>query len=223
MRYLLSTLCISVACISPAGAIGDLASFERIHSECVSAGEVSFGPQGRWAECRVSKGRWFSTIGHIDFYQTQYCLGNGGEGCAQRALLLFANRAYTPVAKMTLGRLDPGDTEYADPVVRLTPYGRILAIEAQRPGRPAEHSYYLWQDERWQAIDTASWRRDLARRLPPGVDLRGEPLPDFDDMHVAAAVLRQRDSAAGRAEVELGLVNARLHLKSVQLVLPGAK
>ncbi|MBI2276145.1 MAG: hypothetical protein HYU74_02195 [Dechloromonas sp.] len=223
MRYLLSALCIGATCASPAGAIGDLASFERIHTECVSAGEVSFGPQGSWSDCRIGKGRWFSTIGHIDFYQAQYCLGSGGEGCAQRALLLFANRAYTPVAKMILGRVDPGDTEYADPLVRQTPYGRVLAIEAQRPGRPAERSYYLWRDDHWQAIDTVGWRRDLLRRLPPGVALRDEPLPDFDDMRVEAGLLRRRDRAAGSAEIELGLVNARLSLKALHVVMPSAR
>lgn len=223
MRHLLAGLFVSAAFASPAAALGDLASFDRIHSECVSVGEVSFGAHGRWADCRVDKGRWFSTIGHLDFYQTQYCLGPGGKSCEQRALLLFANRAYTPVAKMVLGRLDPGDTSYADPLVRQTPHGEILTLQSQRPGAPPEQRHYLWHKDRWQALETAAVRRELARRLPPGVSVRGEVLADFDSMRAQVELWRRDNGATGSADIELGLVKARLAVKSVHLALPPRK
>lgn len=223
MRQLLAGLLVSASFVPPAAALGDMASFERIHSECVSVGEVSFGPRGRWADCRVDKGRWFSTIGHIDFYQTQYCLGKGGEDCEQRALLLFANRAYTPVARMVLGRLDPGDTRYDDPLVRQTPHGEILTLQSQRPGAPPEQRHYLWHQDRWQVIETAAVRRELTRRLPPGVTVRGALVPDFDNMRAEVELWRRTNGATGSAEIELGLVNTRLAVKSVQLALPSRK
>lgn len=223
MRHTLATLLVSAAFVSPAAAIGDMASFDRIQSECVTVGNISVGPQGRWTDCRLGKGRWFSTIGHIDFYQAQYCLGGSGENCEQRALLLFANRAYTPLATLTLGRLDSGDTIYADPQVLDTTHGKILVLEARGPERLPEFRYYHWQADSWQAIDTLSWRRELIRHLPPGVVVDGEIRPDFDQMKLQATLVRQRDWASGMADIELALVKARLAVKSVRLAFPAGR
>lgn len=219
MRKLLALLLSSAALTAPAFALGDLVSFARVQSECVEAGGVSFGAEGRWADCRVSKGRWFSTIGITDFYQAQYCLGRG-ERCEARALLLFANRAYTPAAKMLLERIDPGDTEYEDPLVLDTAAGKILTLAAHRPGGPPTRSYYLWQNEQWAAIDTDSWRRELARRLPAGTSVRDELAPDLETMRAQARLFRRRDAdccPSGSAEIELGLAMTRLTVKSVKL------
>lgn len=222
MRHLLAGLLIGASFASPSAAIGDLASFERIHTECVEVGGISFGARGRWADCRVSKGRWFSTIGHLDFYQAQYCLGNGGESCEQRAMLLFANRAYTPVAKMLLGRLDPGDVVYADPLVQATAHGQILTLAVQRAGSTLEQRYYRWHEDNWQAIDTAAWERQLAGRLPAGVFVRGGMRPDFENMRLQADLVRRHDGASGSADIELGMVKTQLGVKSVKLILPGS-
>lgn len=219
MCRLLTALLISAAFAPPAAALGDLASFERIHGECVNVGGITFGPQGRWADCRVDTGRWFSTIGITDLYQAQYCLGSG-DGCSERALLLFANRAYTPGAKMLFRRIDPGDTAYADPQVWRTDYGWIMTLEAQRPGQMAQRSYYRWQDENWQPIEAAGWQRDLARRLPPGIAVTGETYPDLDHMSAHVDLRRGADGATGSAEVELGVAKGRLVVKALRVRLP---
>lgn len=219
MRRLLTALLLSAVFAPPAAALGDLAAFERVQNECVNVGGMSFGPQGRWAACRVDKGRWFSTIGITDMYQAQYCLGSG-DGCTERALLLFSNRAYTPGAKMLFRRIDPGDTAYADPQVWQTDYGWIMALEARRPGQPVQRSYYLWQDENWQPIEAAGWQRELSRRLPPGITLAGELRPDLDHMNAQAELQRRADGATGSAEVELGIARGRLIVKALRLQLP---
>jgi hypothetical protein len=221
MRRLLTSLLLSAACIPPAAALGDLAAFERIQEDCVNVGGLSFGPLGRWADCRVDKGRWFSTIGITDMYQAQYCLGSG-DGCSERALLLFSNRAYTPGAKMLFRRVDPGDTVYADPQVWSTDFGWILALAAQRPGQPEQRSYYRWHEENWQPIEAVSWQRELARRLPAGVAIVGEVQPDLDHMNAQVDLLRRADGATGSAEVDLGVANGRLVVKALRLHLaPG--
>lgn len=208
---------------APAGAIGDLVAFGRIHSECVAAGGVSFGPQGRWPECAVDKARWFSTIDHTDFYQAQYCLGRGGHSCESRALLLFANRAYTPGARMLLGRIDAGSMAYADPQVLKTEQGWILLLKAQPAEGTAEYGYYLWHAERWAAIDAASWRQELKKRLPPGVSVSGSPQPDFDNMQAVAELTGADGRLAGQAEIGLALLKRRLTVTSVRLLGPAGR
>ena len=220
MRRLLTTLLFAAAVAPPAAALGDLAAFAHIQDSCVNVGGLSFGPQGRWPACRVDKGRWFSTIGITDMYQAQYCLGSGG-ACTERALLLFANRAYTPGAKLLFRRLDPGDTVYADPQVWRTDDGWILALEAQRPGQPAQRSYYRWEDESWQAVDAAAWRRDLARRLAAGLALLEEPHPDLDHMSVQASAQRRTDGATGQVDVDLCIAGSRFVIKALRVNMPG--
>jgi hypothetical protein len=219
MHRLLSALLLTVGIVPLAGALGDLASFARIQNECVNVGAVTFGPQGRWADCRIDKGRWFSTIGITDMYQAQYCLGSDG-ACTERALTLFTNRAYTPGAKMLIQRIDPGDTTYADPQVWSIDDGWILALQAQRPGQPAQHSYYRWQEKNWQPIDAATWQRELARRLPASVTIVGDAKPDLDHMNAQVKLLRRADGATGRAEVDLAFARDSLVVKALRLQLP---
>jgi hypothetical protein len=220
MCRLLTALLLTAAFAPPVAALGDLAAFERIQSECVNVGDITFGPQGRWADCRVTTGRWFSTIGITDIYQAQYCLGSDGNVCTERALLLFSNRAYTPGAKMLFRRIDPGDTVYADPQVWRTDYGWIMKLEARRPEQSALRSYYLWQDENWQPIEAVGWQRELSRRLPAGVVIAGELRPDLDQMNAHVDLLRRTDGSTGSAEAELGIARGRLTVKKLRVQLP---
>lgn len=144
-------------------------AFDRIQSVCAKTGRLTAAALAGSA-CRVTKGRWFSTIGLQDFYQAQYCLHDPAEPatCRQRALLLFVNRAYTPEARLTLERLDAAGTEYEDPQVFATPSGYLLALSATAaPGGAPQTRYYRWQNEAWTPIDPASGEaalRSLAER-----------------------------------------------------------
>ncbi len=91
--------------------------FEGVQYECRQVGGISFGANGRWADCHVTRGRWVATIDFLDIYQAQYCLGNTPESCEQTAQVIFANRAYTPDATVLLTRLDEAGTSYIDPLI----------------------------------------------------------------------------------------------------------
>lgn len=209
---------------TPLRAAGDLTALLGIQEECVVVGDVSFGPGGRWADCQVSRGRWVSTIDLIDMYQAQYCLGDGGATCQQRALLLFGNRAYTPTARLMLQRLDPGGTEYDDPQVVVNEFGRLLTVTAHLPGGGVSSDYYLWQSGRWLSIDAKHWLKDLPRRLPAGFRLGQVSLPDMDTMSATLTLFRDTEAgccqAGELARVELGLRQQRFALKKVSLVSP---
>lgn len=147
--------------VPTAGAAERDVAFDLIQSQCVGAGTLSRAALGDSAACAVTRGRWFSTIEHDDFYQAQYCLRATAEAakCQKRALLLFANRAYTPTARLTLERIDPAGTTYDDPQVHLTPDGYVMRLTVRPPRGAPQTTDYRWQDDRWQAVKV--------RRLTP--------------------------------------------------------
>lgn len=160
--FVLAWIAVGVAPPSRAGvteapaAPGPLA-FATIQSACVTSGKLTSAALAQSA-CRVTKGRWFSTIDHDDLYQAQYCLHDPADGatCRQRALLVFANRAYTPEARLTLERLDAAGTEYEDPQVFVTPSGYLLALGASIAPAAPQTSYYQWQNGAWVPLDVAA-------------------------------------------------------------------
>ena len=88
MRIAITSLLLAMAAATPAYALDDLTAFPLLQEECAQMGDITFGDHGRWATCRVVKGRWFATIDFTDFYQAQYCLGKDGEQCEQMAQLV---------------------------------------------------------------------------------------------------------------------------------------
>jgi hypothetical protein len=219
MRLAIALLLAGSVVGSAAHARGERAEFEKVQEQCVDVGDIRVGEGGRWSECRVTKARWFATNDFLDLYQVQYCLGKDIVGCDERALLVFANRAYTPEARLLLQRIDTGATEYDDPLVVLTQYGRLMMLSARSPGAPAEKSYYLWRKDRWLPVDARSWMRDLSRRLPKGATLKAtDAWPDINSMSVQAAVYRPGEGSSGEvAQVELALSKDRFTVKRVKL------
>ena len=132
-----------------------------VQTQCIQTAQIHFGAGKRWSHCEVTRGRWFVTLGLHDMYQAQYCLGKRGQPCQRRALLLFANRAYTSKVTVLLQRLDAGDTDYDDPQVISTEYGDIMLLASRRPGQPEQRRYSRWHDSRWHALAGADWQRKL--------------------------------------------------------------
>lgn len=224
MRGSLFVLFMLVFMSTPLRAAGDLTALLGIQEECVAVGDVSFGPAGRWADCQVSRGRWVSTIDLVDMYQAQYCLGDGGGTCQQRALLLFGNRAYTPTARLMVQRLDPGETEYDDPQVVVNEFGRLLTVTAHLPGGGVSSDYYVWQSGRWLPLDARHWLKDLPGQLPAGFRLGQVSLPDVDTMSATVTLFRDTEAdccqAGELARVELGVRQQRFALKKLRLLSP---
>ena len=221
MRNAFAGLFFSALVSTPVHAIGDLTALSIVQEDCAQVGDIAFGANQRWADCQVTRARWVATIDLVDMYQAQYCLGSGAGACDQRALLVFGNRAYTPTARLLVQRVDPGASEYEDPLVVKNDYGRILTVSARLPGGVKSSNYFLWQDGQWAPIDTQAWLQDLAKRLPPGVKARQGALPDVDTMSAKASLFRKGDAdccpSAGEANVELGLENRRFALKKLNV------
>lgn len=216
-------LSAGLAGVVPAGAAEPALRFADLQAGCVSTGSLRVGPGSRWPECQVTKGRWFSTLGHVDLYQAQYCLG-GGAGCTRRALVLYANRAYATDARILLQRTDPGDAEYDDPLVVSGPAGTYMMLKVQSAGGAEERYYYRWQDQRWLVVDARRWLRQLARHLPPGTAPAGRIWPDLDTMSVRVPLARRGDApccpGGGVAEVRLGLTPRAFTVDAVHIASP---
>lgn len=212
----------TIAVTKPAPLADDEALMDDIQKQCVQLGGVSFGAGKRWSDCEVTRGRWVGTIDLTDMYQAQYCLRNGTQECAQHALVLFGNRAYTPNAKLLVQRVDTGSTSYDDPRIVINDYGRILIISTHTPEGVSSHNYYLWKTGQWVSIDNKKWLQDLSARLPAGVIARDGALPDIDTMATQVKLFRDDDAEccpkAGVANVELGIDKEKFSLQSAEIV-----
>lgn len=220
IRIAFTFLLLITALVSlPVHARGDVTKFEGVQERCVQVGDIKFGVKDRWSKCSVTKGRWFATMDILDLYQVQYCLGKTEGVCDQKAFLVFANRAYTPNAKMILQRMDPGTAEYDDPLVVQTKYGDILTLSARFPDGNVTNSYYRWQSGRWIPIDARGWLRDLSKQLPKGVLAKGDAWPDADTMSVRVPLRQSGESgpSSAVADVELAVAKERFVLRRVQL------
>jgi hypothetical protein len=221
MRIALAFLLITAAVVSlPVHARDDAIKFEGVQVDCVQVGKIKFGANAKWSDCSVTKGRWFATLDFIDMYQAQYCLGKGAGECDQRAFLVFANRAYTPNAKVILQRMDPGAAKYDDPLLIQTKYGSIMTLSARFPDASVTKSYYRWQSGRWIPVEARGWLRDLAKQLPKGETIKAEEVwPDVDSMGAQAKLYSTGGSGASDkvADVELGVAKDRFTVKKVTL------
>lgn len=219
MRIAFAFLLLAAVVSAPVHARGDVTKFEGVQEHCVQVGKIKFGANAKWPECSVTKGRWFATLDFIDMYQAQYCLGKGDGECAERAQLVFGNRAYTPNAKVILQRTDPGAAKYDDPLLIQTQYGDILTLSARFPDGSESKSYYRYQSGRWIPVDAQAWRRDLAKRLPKGQSITSGVWPDADLMSAHAVLVSSDGSVTSDkvAVVELGIVNDRFNVKKVTL------
>lgn len=211
-----------VACL-PVHARDGAIKFEGVQEKCVQGAGIKFGAGTPWPDCTVIKGRWFATLDFQDMYQAQYCLGQGDGVCAQRAQLVFSNRAYTPLAKVMLKRLDPGQAEYEDPQLVQTKYGNVLTLSANLPDGSASRRYYRWQSGQWVALEARGWLRELARQLPKGETVAPGAWPDADSM-AARAQLHNAAAASDKfVDVKLRLVNDRFTVDKVLLVQASAQ
>ena len=223
MRSAFAALFIAMLASTPVRATGDLAAMSVVQEDCAHVGDIAFGDQQRWAACRVTRGRWVATIDLVDLYQAQYCLGGAEGACEQRALMVFGNRAYTPVARLLVQRMDSGDSQYDDPQVVKNSLGRFMTLSAHLPDGASSSSHFLWQAGQWLPVDSDAWLGELAGKLPAGVTARQVGALDFntDPVSAQAKLYRPGDAdccpSAGVARVELGLASQRFSLKTVSI------
>lgn len=230
MNFIVQVLIILVISL-PVNAGNNLTEFPLSNEKCATVGDITVGQNGRWTHCHVTKTSWFATIGFLDLYQTQYCLGNKAKTCDQKAQLLFSNRAYTPNARLILQRIDTGDIEYDLPILVDTGQGLIM-VQATHTSKATTSSgqvrsttdtvnYFLWQSDFWQPIDAQAWRSELPNHLPAGTSVKAKLWPDIKTMSAQARLYREGDAdccpKGGVADIKLKLIKSKFSVKSVKV------
>jgi hypothetical protein len=197
--------------------------FADVQEECVQVGEISFGAGGRWADCHVTRGRWVATIDFLDLYQAQYCLSKKADVCDKRAMVIFANRAYTPEASILMVRVDDSGMEYDDPLVVIDGDESVMSISAHSLAGTVTKSFFLWRADHWVPMSAQTWLPDLTAYIPNGTSARqGSSWPDLETMSAQVNLFEKGDAdccpSGGVASVELGLVNEKFTVKQVKVL-----
>ncbi len=200
--------------------------FARVQEECVQSAEITFGPQGRWQSCTVTRAGFVATIGLQDFYYAHYCLGPTAAGCKHQAQVVFRNRAYRPEAFVEMVRIDPPGTRYDIPLLIGSDTEGALATGVRFPGkRNIERSYFYRAQDSWEPMDARAWLKDLQARLPAGLSARvvraQSVLPDPTTMAVRLPLYRAADrdccATGGAAEVQLSLDGGAFRILDMKL------
>ena len=189
----------------------DEVEFALVQSRCVQTSTITFGPQGRWKDCRLVRAGFVATIGLQDFFYAEYCLLNAGKRCAKQAQVMYRNRAYKNEAFLDVARIDPPGTLYQPPLLVGTDKENVLAMAVRLPGRKNDQRrYFRYAQAQWKPIDSEVWLKDLSTRLPDGLALRTlaqDALPDPQTMTLRLPLYRggDRDCCAKGGSVEVRL------------------
>ena len=208
----------------------DQVEFARLKTECLQTAAISFGPEGRWAGCRIVSSAFVATIGLQDFFYSEYCLITAGDACAKQAQVLFRNRAYRDEAFADMVRIDPAGTRYDSPVLIGSDKENVLTTAALLPGKSVkQRRYFRYAEERWMPIDGQAWLQQLRTQLPKGVSVRVQPqnaLPDPQTMMLSLPLYRATDrnccARGGSVDVQLAITDGQLVLADFD-VKQGAK
>lgn len=189
--------------------------FDGVQHECKQVSGISFGANGHWASCHVTRGRWVATIDFLDLYQAQYCLGNAPESCEQTAQVIFANRAYTPDAAVLLVRLDEAGTSYTDPLVVNSDNDSVMGMTSQNAAGLVSTQYFVWSTNHWLKMDAQNWQHDLQALLPKSSTMRNTSArPDLETMSAKVPLFNAQDAdccpSGGVAKITLSLNTASL-------------
>ncbi len=230
---------VSLLCCAPALAqdkpAGDKnkVEFARVQAECVQSAEITFGPQGRWQSCSVTRAGFVATIGLQDFYYAHYCLANTTGRCDRQAQVVFRNRAYRPEAFVDMVRIDLPGSAYDTPLLIGSDTESALVTGVQFPGEgEGERSYFIRRQDRWEPMEARAWLKNLQARLPAGLSVRAvraqSALPDPTTMvvHMPLFLAADRDCCAtgGAAQVQLSIEGGVFQVLDLKLLLAqGAK
>ena len=200
----------------------EIVPFEGVQYNCRQVSGITFGANGHWANCQVTRGRWVATIDMLDLYQAQYCLGNSLNSCEQTAQVMFANRAYTQDATVLLVRVDEAGTRYLDPLIVNSDDDSVMSMSIQTAAGNINTQYFVWRADRWAAIDAQQWKNDLLAKLPLGTSARQvSALPDLENMRAEVPLFNTQDAdccpSGGVANVAIGLKSNQFIIKNLAI------
>jgi uncharacterized protein len=181
--------------------------------------------------CRVLESGSFGKLGGSDQMYASYCLdapAEEGRSCDLTAVTLLGVDARDGKAQVWLQRVDTeglGD-HFGKPELLQLKGVVLLDLPVSVPGTGAFNASSLYRREgtRWVEVDVSSWEKDLAKQLPPGLEVWKGIWPDYRRMHATTGLYRKKDAnccpTGGSAEIGLRLEGDRLVLASVKIGPP---
>lgn len=101
--------------------------------------------------------------------------------------------------------------------------GAMLHLQCHQygTGNFNAESVYAWRDGAWRSLDIESWTRELARRLPEGLEVWKGIFPDYARLTARTPLWRPGDGnccpTGGRADIALAWRGERLVLRDLRV------
>lgn len=189
------------------------------------------------ADCRVIETGTVGAMGGRTYDYAQYCIvpgyTTGDRDCDsagyyhRRGLAVFTREKEGQQKRLFLerGSSDIGSFVYDKPEIVRNSYGTFLylPIRVDGTGNFNDSEYYLWNERlsEWTLLDSRSWLKGLAKRIPPGLAIWKGVWPDIATMTAEAGLYRKGDGnccpTGGRAEIRLTLKGRKFQVMSVKI------
>jgi uncharacterized protein YecT (DUF1311 family) len=184
-------------------------------------------------DCRVLESGEFGKLGEDTQAWARYCLdpsddARQGRPCDLTGVALFSVEAPMGKTHRWLVRVDGegGGNQFAKPELLRVKGAQLLYLPVSVPGTGAFNASSLYRRDgaRWIQIDTTSWQKDFAAKLPKGLAVWKGIWPDWRRMHASTGMYRAKDAnccaTGGTAEIELALQGNRVELVSYKILSP---
>ena len=183
------------------------------------------------ADCRIEESGSFGRVDEYEQLYATYCLDaprEEGRSCDLTAIALFAVEPGTGRARRWLQRFDAEGlgNHFGKPELLQLKQGTFLDLPVSVPGTGAFNASALYRraDERWVEVDITSWEKDLAARLPKGLEVWKGIWPDYATMSATTGLYKSKDAnccpTGGSAEVRLRLEGDRLVIADLKIGPP---
>jgi hypothetical protein len=203
---------------------------EAIQRQCVSG-----VPDYR--ECRVSEFAEVGRVGPQTIHYALYCVipkeseavGRCGDTSfvaryhRARAVSLFTRDSASTMLRPLLTRVDPdiGTLRFLKPEIVQSGSGTLLyvPIAVDGTGNYNSSEYYLREGAQWQRIESEAWLRDLAGRLPSGLEIWKGVWPDLRTMRATSGLWKKGDGnccpTGGTARMKIAIRDRGIVLDSL--------
>lgn len=181
-------------------------------------------------DCHVTESGSFGKVGETDQLYATYCLDaprNDEYPCELTGIALFEIDPQGR-AQRWLQRIDPDGlgNQFSKPELLQKHEGLFLDVPVSVPGTGAFNASTLYRRDgaRWVEIDVTGWEKDLAAKLPKGLEVWKGIWPDYATMTATTGLYRAKDGnccpTGGTAEITLRFDGNRLSLATLKIGPP---
>jgi uncharacterized protein len=227
------TNCLRVAYESRIAALGEAAAlFPDVSSAIIgSCTSLAAAAGSNPTDCRVVESGSFGKVGGAEQLFASYCLdapAEEGRSCDLTAVALLSIDPLSGKAERWLQRVDNEGlgNHYGKPELLKLNGVLLLDLPVSVPGTGAFNASSLYRRDgtHWFEVDVSSWEKELAKQLPPGLEVWKGIWPDYKRMRASTGLYRKKDAnccpTGGSAEIGLRLDGNRLVLASLKVGPP---